>query len=181
VTAKYRRMTAEAQYKHGELLVRIQMHAEEMRFHKDQQWRTLYYAILFLAAAAAAFQLPVVLGKLYPFARVFGCVMVCYIVVASVIHLLSTKYDIELNRAAAESMHHELDLMTGVSSLLYESHQPRYDIVEQKAPAPLRWLPRSLRKRESQGRLFNWTFYVLFISVIAVTGAAAFVVILLDT
>ena len=181
MNAKYLKMNTEQEHAHDELLVRIAIHAEEMRFHKNQQWRTLYYAILFLAATALAFQQPVQLGAFYFYAKLFGYAIVCFITAASIIHLLSTKYDIELNRAAAESLHHELDLLTGVFSKLARRHRPRYRKVVQTAPFLIRWLPKALIDRQSQGRLFNWIFYALFISIIVATGIAVFILILFDT
>jgi hypothetical protein len=168
------------QRKHDELLVRISLHAEEMRMHKNQQWRIIYYYVLLLAALVIAFQQQIPLFQYYLIVKCVALVIVPVLAIATIIHLLALKYEIDFNRAAGESMERQLDSITGLSSLLVSMHNRKYNKIIQKTNVAIRWLPRILKERELQMTFFNVTFYALFVSIVVLAGLAAFVMILFD-
>lgn len=173
-------MTTKKEREHEELLVRISNHAEEIRFVKGQQWRTLYYAILFLAATAFAFQQPINLGEFYIWAKCFGYIAVIVVTIASIIHLLAIKFNLDLYRAASVSMEDELDKLTGISSKLSRAHEPGFQQIRNGTFLPLRWLPIILSDRKRQEKFYNAIFYALFIAIILLSGIAAFFMIRFD-
>jgi hypothetical protein len=178
---KHYQLSEEQKREHEELLVRISVHAEEMRQNKAQQWRTLYYSILLLVALALAFQQPVILGVLYYWVKAFSLVVVLIITVASIIHLLALKYDIDFNREASESMEEELNQLTGISGRLEKKYKPKYDVIVDHTPLILRWLPKILIDKALYRRFYNVIFYSLFVGILVLTSISVLLLIAFDT
>jgi hypothetical protein len=178
--AQHNRMSPEKEREHEELLVRMTRNADEIRFVKGQQWRTLYYAILFLAATTLAFQQPINLGSLYVWAKLVGYAAVFVVTTASVIHLLTIKYNLGIYGTATASIEEELENLTAISSRLSRATEPKLRKLRNETPLALRWLPIILSDPKAQVKLYSGIFYALFIVIILLTGLASFFMILFD-
>ena len=96
--------------------------ADDIRFLKEQQWRTLYYTLLSYAAAVSVFQMKVYLPW-FVIARTGSVLIVGLIGITVFVHLMALAVDLDLTRLAADNIEERLNNLTGIRD---ECNEMRY-------------------------------------------------------
>ena len=166
-------------HRHNELLTRIANHSADIRFAKANQWRILYYAVLFLSGVAVAFQQDAALFELTS-AKIIGTVVAGVVTLGAILHLLSTKYNLDLYTISSKSLEKMLKNMTRVRRTLDKRTASLAERRKAKMCFTGRLFFAILGDRDRQRRFYTLTFYALFILVVVAVGAVAIAMIWYD-